>query len=463
MQVTETLSDGLKRAFTVVVPAGDIEIRRTARLADLGKTLRLPGFRPGKVPMTIVRQRYGSAVTAEIVEEQVNEATQKVMTDRGLRPAMQPKVELVGVDAAGTGEKDLEFSVEMELLPEIPMPDFSAIHLTRHKAEVQPETVNKALGELQARNRELIDLTPEELETRSAESGDMLTVDFLGRIGEEAFQGGTGTDMDVEIGGAGFIPGFSEGMIGMKPGDTRNIDVTFPEEYGAKELAGKAATFEITAKKLRSSKLPELDDELGKKLGFEGLDPVRNAITEQMQREYDQLSRMRLKRELLDALAATASFPAPEGMVDAEFAQIWQRIEADRAADKLDEDDKAKDEDVLRSEYRAIAERRVRLGLLRAEIGRTNSLTVGADEMTRAMRTEASRYPGQEQQVMEFFRTNQQAAESLRGPLYEDKVVDYVLELATVADVTVTPEQLVAEPPANPALAAPAEAETPAA
>jgi trigger factor len=463
MQVTETLSDGLKRAFTVVVPAGDIEIRRTARLADLGKTLRLPGFRPGKVPMTIVRQRYGSAVTAEIVEEQVNEATQKVMTDRGLRPAMQPKVELVGVDAAGTGEKDLEFSVEMELLPEIPMPDFSAIHLTRHKAEVQPETVNKALGELQARNRELIDLTPEELETRSAESGDMLTVDFLGRIGEEAFQGGTGTDMDVEIGGAGFIPGFSEGMIGMKPGDTRNIDVTFPEEYGAKELAGKAATFEITAKKLRSSKLPELDDELGKKLGFEGLDPVRNAITEQMQREYDQLSRMRLKRELLDALAATASFPAPEGMVDAEFAQIWQRIEADRAADKLDEDDKAKDEDVLRSEYRAIAERRVRLGLLLAEIGRTNSLTVGADEMTRAMRTEASRYPGQEQQVMEFFRTNQQAAESLRGPLYEDKVVDYVLELATVADVTVTPEQLVAEPPANPALAAPAEAETPAA
>src|ERR1700710_942813 len=215
MQVTETLSDGLKRAFTVVVPAGDIEIRRTARLTDLGKTLRLPGLRPGKVPMTIVRQRYGSAVTAEIVEEQVNEATQKVMTDRGLRPAMQPKVELVGVDAAGTGGKDLEFSVEMELLPEIPMPDFAAIHLTRRRAEVQPETVDKALGELQARNRELIDLTPEELETRSAATGDMLTVDFLGRIGEEAFQGGTGTDMDVEIGGAGFIPGFSEGMIGM--------------------------------------------------------------------------------------------------------------------------------------------------------------------------------------------------------------------------------------------------------
>ncbi len=455
MQVTETLSDGLKRAFTVVVPAGDIESRRTARLADLGKTLRLPGFRPGKVPMTIVRQRYGTAVTAEVVEEQVNEATQKVMTDRGLRPAMQPKVEVISLDTEGQGVKDLEFKVEMELLPEIAMPDFAAIHLTRRKAEVPAELVDKALGELATRNRELVDLTPEELETRTAATGDVLTVDYLGRIDGEAFAGGTGTDMDVEIGGAGFIPGFSEGMIGMKPGETRMIDVTFPEEYGAKELAGKAATFEITAKKLRTAKLPEVDDELGKKLGFEGLEPVRTLITEQMQREYDQLTRMRLKRELLDQLAATASFPAPEGMVEAEFAQIWQRIEADRAADKLDEEDKAKDEDTLKSEYRAIAERRVRLGLLLAEIGRVNSLTVGADEMTRAMRMEASRYQGQEQQVMEFFRANPQAAELLRGPLFEDKVVDYVLELATVNDVTVTPEELVAEPPANP-VAAPA-------
>lgn len=446
MQVTETLSDGLKRAFTVVVPAGDIETRRTARLTDLGKSLRLPGFRPGKVPMTIVRQRYGTAVTAEVVEEQVNEATQKVMTDRGLRPAMQPKVEVISLDTEGQGVKDLEFKVELELLPEIAMPDFSAIHLTRRKAEVQGETVDKALGELATRNRELVDLTPEELETRTAATGDVLTVDYLGRIDGEAFAGGTGSDMDVELGGAGFIPGFSEGMIGMKPGETRMIDVTFPEEYGAKELAGKAATFEITAKKLRTAKLPEIDDELGKKLGFEGLEPVRAAITEQMQREYDQLARMRLKRELLDQLAATASFPAPEGMVEAEFAQIWQRIEADRAADKLDEEDKAKDEDTLRAEYRAIAERRVRLGLLLAEIGRVNSLTVGADEMNRAMRMEASRYQGQEQQVMEFFRTNPQATESLRGPLFEDKVVDYVLELATVTDVIVTPEELVAEP-----------------
>jgi trigger factor len=442
MQVTETLSEGLKRAYTVVVLAADIESRRTARLTDLAKTLNLPGFRPGKVPMPVVRRRYATAVTAEILEEQVNESTQKVLSDRGLRPAMQPKVELVSVDATGTEGKDLEFKVEVELLPEIAMPDFAAISLTRRKAEVGAEAVDKALNELAKRNRELEDVA----EDRAAETGDVVTVDFIGRVDGEAFQGGTGTDMDVELGGAGFIPGFAEQIVGIKPGETRHIDVTFPEEYGAKELAGKAATFEITAKKLRVPVLPPIDDELGKKLGFEGLDAVRTAITEQMQREYDQLARLRVKRELLDALANVATFAAPEGMVNAEFDQIWRRIEADREAGKLDEEDKAKDTEVLQAEYRAISDRRVRLGLMLSEIGRVNGLSVGADEMTRAMRQEASRYPGQEAQVIEFFRSNPQAAESLRGPLFEDKVVDYVLELAKVTDEVVSPEELARDP-----------------
>jgi trigger factor len=442
MQVTETLSEGLKRAYTVVVLAADIESRRTARLTDLAKTLNLPGFRPGKVPMPVVRRRYASAVTAEILEEQVNESTQKVLSDRGLRPAMQPKIELVSVDATGTEGKDLEFKVEVELLPEITLPDFSAISLTRRKAEVAAEAVDKALDELAKRNRELTDVA----EDRAAETGDVVTVDFIGRVDGEAFQGGTGTDMDVELGGAGFIPGFAEQIVGIKPGETRHIDVTFPEEYGAKELAGKAATFEITAKKLRVPVLPPIDDELGKKLGFEGLDAVRTAITEQMQREYDQLARLRVKRELLDALANVATFAAPEGMVNAEFDQIWRRIEADREAGKLDEEDKAKDAEVLQAEYRAIADRRVRLGLMLSEIGRVNGLSVAADEMTRAMRQEAARYPGQETQVIEFFRSNPQAAESLRGPLFEDKVVDYVLELAKVTDEVVTPEELARDP-----------------
>ncbi len=440
MQVTETLSEGLKRGFTVVVPAADIESRRTARLTDLGKQLRLPGFRPGKVPLPVVRQRYGTAVDAEVLEQSVNEATQQVLSDRGLRPALQPKVDVV----SRTPDKntDLEFKVEIELMPEISPPDFSGIALTRLRAEVAGEDVDRALAEIAGRARDFEDVS----EDRGAETGDMVTVDFTGSIDGTPFPGGAGTDTDVEIGGSGFIPGFSEQIAGMRPGETRAITVTFPEAYHAAELAGKEAQFEITAKKLRRPLVPALDDALAEKLGFEGLDEVRQAISQRMQREYDQLGRMRLKRELLDALAERADFPVPEGMVQGEFAQIWQRIEADKTAGKLDPEDAAKDEDTLRSEYRAIAERRVRLGLLLAEIGRSNAITVGGDEMTRAMRMEASRYPGQEAQVIEFFRKNPQAADTLRGPIFEDKVVDYVLELARVEERVVSPEELAREP-----------------
>ncbi len=440
MQVTETLSEGLKRGFTVVVPAADIESRRAARLADLGKQLRLPGFRPGKVPLPLVRQRYGTAVNAEVLEELVNEATQQVLSDRGLRPAMQPKVDVVSL--APDKNTDLEFSVEVELLPEITPPDFSGIELTRLRAEVAAEDVDRALNEIAGRAREFEDIT----EDRGAETGDMATVDFAGSIDGTPFPGGAGTDTDVEIGGSGFIPGFSEQIAGMRPGERRTITVTFPEAYHATELAGREAQFEITLKKLRRPLVPALDNDLGKKLGFDGLDEVRQAISQRMQREYDQLGRVRLKRELLDALAERADFPIPEGIVEGEFAQIWQRIEADQKAGKLDAEDAAKDEETLRSEYRAIAERRVRLGLLLAEIGRTNAITVGSDEMTRAMRMEASRYPGQEAQVIEFFRKNPQAADTLRGPIFEDKVIDYVLELTRVTDKVVSPEELARDP-----------------
>lgn len=442
MQVTETLSEGLRRAYTVVLPAEDIETRRTARLADLGKTLRLPGFRPGKVPLPLVRQRYGSAVTAEILEELVNDATQRVLSDRGLRPAGQPKVDLVSM-GDGAGAADLEFKVEVELLPDITLPDMAAIAITRPRAEVPAESVDKALAEIAARNRDLEPVTEE----RGAETGEVLTVDFAGRIDGVAFAGGTGTDMNVEIGGEGFIPGFSEQMAGMKAGETRTITVTFPPEYGAKELAGKTAEFEIVAKKLSRHAPAAADDALASKLGFDGgIGEIRTLITQQMQREYDQISRHRAKRLLLDALAERADFDAPPTMVQAEFDQIWQRIEADRNQGQFDPDDQGKDDETLKAEYRAIADRRVRLGLLLSEIGRQNGITVGADEVTRAMRAEAGRYPGQEAQVMEFFRKTPQAAELLRGPLFEDKVVDYVLELASVTDQTMTPEELMREP-----------------
>ena len=447
MQVTETLSDGLKRAYTVVVPAADIESRRLRRLTDLGKTLRLPGFRPGKVPLPVVRQRYGTAVTAEVLEESVNEATQQVLSERGLRPAQQPKIDVVSLDSGADAAKDLEFKVELELLPEITLPDFNALSLTRLKATVEAEPVDKALAEVARRNRELVEISAEELGARGAEKGEVLTVDYTGKIDEVAFPGGTGTDIAIEIGGEGFIPGFSEQIEGMRPGETRTIEVTFPAEYGVPDLAGKQASFEIAAKKLSRAVVPEADDELAKKLGFDDLAGMRQAIESRMQNEYDQVSRFRLKRELLDALAGLVTFESPQGMVNQEFEQIWQRIEADRKQGTLDADDKDKDEETLKTEYRGIAERRVRLGLLLAEVGRVNSIAVSPEEMTRAMRAEAVRYPGQEQQVFEFFRQNPRAADVLRGPLFEEKVVDFVLELAKVEEKAVSPAELTEDVP----------------
>ncbi len=438
MQVTETLSEGLKRGWTVTVPAADIATKRETRLAEVAKTVSLPGFRPGKVPMAVIKKRYGAAVMGEVLEEAVNEATRSLLEERGLRSAVQPKVDVVNI---GEGS-DLEFKVELELMPSITLPDFSTIELSRQKAEPTDEAVGRALDDIAKRQRELVPVT----EVRPAAKGDILTVDFLGKVDGVPFPGGEGTDVDLEVAGAGFIPGFTEQVEGMSAGDTKVIDVTFPEEYGSKDLAGKAATFDITVKALKTQVLPAIDDEMAKKVGFDTLDELRGLIVQQMQREFDQLSRLRVKRQLLDKLAEQASFPAPQGMVDGEFEQIWQRLEADRKEGRTDGEDAGKDDETLRGEYRGIAERRVKLGLLLAEIGRTHSLTVSADEMTRAMRVEASRYQGQEQMVMDFFRKNPEAAETLRGPIFEEKVVDFVLELAKVAETVVTPEELAREP-----------------
>ena len=442
MQVTETLNEGLKRGFTVVLPADQIEGKRTQKLAQLGRTLRLPGFRPGKVPAQVVRQRYGSAVTQEVVEESVEDATRELLSERGLRAAGQPRVDMGQVQ----DQKDVEFKVEVELLPDIQLPNFSQLHLTRRRATPADEAVESALAEIAERAGTLVPVE----EDRGAQSGDTLVVDYLGRVGEEAFQGGTGADMPVQLGAQGFIPGFAEGMEGMRPGETRMIPVRFPDEYHAKELAGKDATFEITAKALQRQQKAELDDEFAKRLGLDDAAKLRDAVRERIQREYDQLSRLRLKRELLDKLAEQATFPVPQSLADAEFDAIWRRVEADRNKGEADAEDAGKDEETLKQEYRAIADRRVRLGLLLSDVGRQNGIQVGGDEMQRAMRAEAGRYPGQEQQVLEFFRKNPQAAEALRGPIFEDKAVDYILELAHVEERDVPPEELSADPDAAP-------------
>jgi trigger factor len=451
MQVTETLSDGLKRAFAVVVPAADIESRRGARLSELAKQVNLPGFRPGKVPMPIVRQRFGGAVAAEVLEQSINEATQQLLAERELRPAVMPKLEMVTVEPTAPGPAtDLEFKVELELLPEIPMPDFSQFTLTRRVAKVPAEELDKAIEDIAARNRDLAEFTPEELAARGdnpgATQGDVLTIDYLGKIDGVPFQGGTATDTDVDIGGSGFIPGFVEQLEGMRPGETKTIEVTFPENYQAENLAGKLATFDITAKQLRKAVAAPVDDTLAEKLGFDSLENLRETLASMRQRRLDDMSRMRLKRDLLDVLAEHATFGAPEVLVDQEFEQIWKNLEASRTNGTMDEDDKAKTDDQLRADYRGIADRRVRLGLLLGEIGRVNTITVTPEEVTAAIRAEAARYPGREAQMIEFYRNYPAATDALRGPIFEDKVIDYVVDASQVSDVETSIEELERDP-----------------
>jgi trigger factor len=440
MQVTELPAEGLKRAFQVLVPAASLAERRDKRLQQLGKDLRLPGFRPGKVPAAIVKARYGAAVSGEVLEETVNETTRQVITDRGLRPAVQPKIDLLNF-ADGT---DLEYKIDVEILPEIPMPDFAAIELEREKATPGDAEVDEFLETLRGRLASLEEVN----EVRPSVKGDVLVVDFEGRLKNEdgslsePFPGGTATDAPVELGGGTFIPGFAEQIEGLSAGESKTIEVTFPADYGSANLAGKPAVFAVTAKGLKKRSLPDLDDELAKKLGMDDLGTLKGRVTENLQREYDSLARMKVKRALLDKLAEQASFTVPEGMVSSEFDQIWQRVEADMKAGRLDEDDKGKDEATLKTEYRAIAERRIRLGLLLSEIGRTNNIQVSNDELANAMRAEAGRYPGQEKQVLDYFRSNHQAVESLRAPIFEEKVVDFVLELAKVAEKPVAAKEL---------------------
>ena len=336
MQVTETLSDGLRRAFSVVVPAAEIEDKVRIKLAEIGRTIKLPGFRPGKVPVNLVRQRYGASVMAEVMQDALSTATDQVVEERGLRPAGQPKVELAGEPKIdGKSASDLSFNVELEVLPENGTPDLSALHLTRLRSEVASEVIDKTLERLASNQREIVPVD----EDRGAETGDVLTVDFAGTVDSVPFEGGTGQDAKVEIGGQGFIPGFSEGMAGMKPGDVRSVDVTFPAEYHAAALAGKAAVFEVTAKTLGKPSEQALDDTLAGKLGVETIEKLREMVTAQMQRELDQMSRLRIKRELLDVLAGKADFPAPQNLVEAEFGAIWQRVEQDTASGQVDDED----------------------------------------------------------------------------------------------------------------------------
>lgn len=437
MQVTETATEGLRREFKIVIPAKDFESEVQRRLQEIGQSARLPGFRPGKVPLPVLKQRYGKSILGEVLERKVSDSSTQVMTDRGIRPASQPKIEITAFDD-GT---DLEYTMAVETIPEIKPMDFAGLELERLKVEVPETEIHETLERLAQRQRK----TDVVEAARTADKGDILVVDFVGRIEGQEFAGGTATDFHIELGADNLIPGFADQLVGAKAGEHRDVNVTFPEDYPGKEVAGKAAVFSVEVKELRQPVPVAVDDELAKSLGLESLEAMRSDVRRQIENDYAAVTRSRMKRQLLDKLADAHDFTVPQGLVDAEFESIWKQIEADREHGSLDPDDEGKSDDQLKSEYRAIAERRVKLGLLLSEVGRINNIQVANDEVSRAVMNEARRYPGQERQVVEYYQKSPQALAQIRAPLYEDKVVDFIVELAKVAERKVTPAELSAE------------------
>ena len=446
MQVTELPADGLKRQFKIVVPAGDLSAKVDERLAELAQTAQLPGFRKGKVPVGLLKKQYGQALYGEALEQAVNQSTAKAIEDRGLRPALQPRVDLKEL-AEG---KDVEFEVAVEVLPEIGKLDFSSIELERLKAEVPTKDVDDALDRIAKANREQKPVDP----PRPAQEGDALKLDFVGSVDGVEFPGGKAEDYVLELGSGSFIPGFEDQLIGAEVDKSLDVKVTFPADYGNAELAGKEAVFKCTVKEIREFVDKPADDELAKKNNFENLEAMRKAVSDRIGQDYAQVSRSMIKRQLLDKLADSHKFAVPEGLVEGEFNAIWQRVEeAKKNGEKLEDD-----EEKMRKEYREIAERRIRLGLLLADVGRSNSIDVTPEELNQAVMREAMRYPGQERQVLEFYGKNAELKEQLRAPIFEEKTVDFILELAKVNEKSVTPEELLKaareaeeEKPAQPA------------
>jgi len=437
MQVTEISNDGLKREFKVTIQSSDIESKVNLRLEELGRTMKLPGFRPGKVPMPVLRKRFGNSVMGEVLERAVSDSSYQAMGERGLRPAMQPKIEITSF-AEG---KDLEYKMAVELLPEIKPIDFKELTLERLKVEASDAEITKAIERLAEASRE----TEKVSEDRATAKGDILLIDFVGKVDGKEFQGGAAKDHKLELGSNQFIAGFEDQLVGHKPGTTTDINVTFPKEYGNTELAGKPAVFTVTIKEIHAKKPLSVDEALAKKMGFEDLGSLRKAVGEQIGKEFARATRSRVKRQLLDKLAEKHSFAVPQGMVDIEFDQIWKSVEESRKRGEDDPTLKGKSDDELKADFKGISERRVRLGLLLSEVGRVNNLQVSEEEVNRSLIEEARRYPGQERKIIEYYRSQPEALAQLRAPLFEDKVVDFILEMATVTEKSVTPEELMRE------------------
>ena len=520
MQITETSAEGLKREFKITVPATEVEDQISRRLGEIGQSIRIPGFRPGKVPLPLLRKRYGPAVRHEVLESTVQGSSAEAMREQNLRPALPPRVEIV---SAAEGA-DLEYKMSVEVLPDMPEPDFADLRIERLIADVPEEDIDRAVERIAEAQRK------SEPVERPAENGDVIAVDFDGKLGDVEFPGGKGENVSIELGAGRFIPGFEDQLLGAKAGEDRTIRVTFPADYGAPDLAGKDAVFEVKVKEVRQRLPAAIDDSLAEAVGLDTLAELRQEVRQRMQRDYDSVARQRVKRVLLDKLAERYDFPVPPGMVEMEFNTIWAQHESEKerrtqieagetagagasegpvdaaaliapeetaleggserspataeaekphehqhepaahhatshrgsaeepldaaaviapeetalegASDSEPAAAEDQDEEKLKEEYHRIAERRVRLGLLLAEAGRSNNITVTQEELNQALAQEARRHPGYERQVIDFYRKSPEAINNLRAPIFEEKVVDFILELAKPAERKVTPQEL---------------------
>ncbi|MGA9320040.1 MAG: trigger factor [Xanthobacteraceae bacterium] len=440
MQVTETSAAGLKREYRVVVPATDLEAKVNERLDDLKGRVQLRGFRPGKVPVAHLKRLYGKSAMAEVIEAAVREANSKIITDHGFKLAIEPKVVLPTEEGAVNelieGKSDLDYTVEMEIVPSITLADFKTTKLTRLTAEVTAEEVDKALQAIADQNR------PFATKAEGAANGDRVTIGFEGSLEGKPFEGGTGEDVPLIIGAGQFIPGFEEHLIGLKAGDSKTFDIKFPEDYRATALAGKDATFAVTVKAVEAPGSVALDDEFAKTLGLESLAKLKDAIKERIAREHTVTSRQKLKRALLDELDERHKFEPPPSLVEQEFNNVWSQIESDLKQQNRTFADEGTTEEKAREEYRGIAERRVRLGLVIAEIGEKNNIKVTDEQLRAAVMDQVRQFPGQERQIWEYYQKNPNALAALRAPLFEDKVVDFLVELAEVTEKPVSREEL---------------------
>ena len=440
MQVTETSSAGLKREYRVVVPAIDLEAKVKERLDDLKGRVQLRGFRPGKVPVAHLKRLYGKSAMAEVIEATVREANSKIVTDHGYRLAVEPKVVLPteegAVEGVIEGKADLSYTVEMEIVPAITLADFKSIKLTRLTSEVGDEEIDKALRTIADQNRPFV------AKTEGAANGDRVTINFEGSLEGTPFEGGTGEDVPLIMGAGQFIPGFEENLAGLKAGENKTFDVTFPDDYRATHLAGKNATFAVTVKAVEAPGAVTIDDEFAKTLGVESLAKLKDAVKDRIAREHTLASRQKLKRALLDQLDERHKFEPPPSLVEQEFANVWSQVENDLKQQNRTFEDEGTTEEKARAEYRGIAERRVRLGLVIAEIGEKNNIRVSDDQLRAAVMEQVRQFPGQERQIWEYYQKNPNALAALRAPLFEDKVVDFLVELAEVTDKPVSRDEL---------------------